>query len=550
MQLLKKQILFFLTFLLITTSNLLAQVTQGNSTQGTDFWMSFGANMPTLSPVLQIKIAALETAIINIEFTNDPSVNVMNQTITAGSIYALILSPAQRTAANSMGTGIGNKSVHITSNKNVSVYALNQRSASAEATNILPTNNLGIEYYQISYKPTNNRGNQTDGYTIVATQDNTNIFVDGSSIPQNSTPLNAGDVYSYYWPPHSVDGTGTHITSNNPVAYFVTNTLTYVPMVGYTSGADCLYEQLPPVNLWGNKFLVPQTTQKVGRIRILASQNGTIIDQTGATGYAASPATTNTVTPPASSYSLDAGQFIELEIEVNGCYISANKPVGVCAYMVTGSYKTGLPASLAGDPAIAWIPPIEQSLENIVIAPFIISAGSNLAYHYALIVTSTATKDQTTVAIGTNVPTALGISWTDNAVSGYSFGSLELTQNDTYLFANPKGIVISGYGTGNIESYYYVAGSASRDLTAYYTINDYYYTEIAGGQLCNPYHFQSFINYPTISSADSIRWYIDDFLQTNLTNRMEWNWETGWNGIGKRMPTIHLRWVCIHSGCR
>ena len=128
--------------------------------------------------------------------------------------------------------------------------------------------------------------------------------------------------------------------------------------------ADCLYQQMVPVNAWGNHFLVPVTHLGKGRVRVVASQDNTAVSQTGGTkktdggGGAQDPADEN-------SFTLNAGQYAEFEIELTqgGCWISADKPVAVASYLV------GFTAT--GDPAIAWTPPIEQTIAGTAVAPLV-----------------------------------------------------------------------------------------------------------------------------------------------------------------------------------
>ena len=538
MRTIKKQILFFIAFLLITITNLCAQSI--SSTSQRNFWVSWGNNYnkPVTNIFFQLKITSIFDADITLTFTQDNSTVPLH--VSAGTVVTYALTVAQRALVYSDNTGISDKSLHIESTAPITVYAINPSLTTTDATAVFPVEACGTDYYHIGYRG----GNTTDaaakdGYTIVAVKDGTSIHINGNSSPQ--AILGKGQVYSYYAPLSATDLTGTRITSNNPIVYFMTHKGTNIP---YGRGTiDNLHEQLLSVNKWGTNFLVPTTVQRIGRIRIIASQNGTTVTQNGATGYAVSPSSSASVTSISgtTSYRLNTGQWIELEMKTAGVYISADKPIAVCFYMVG---NTHVPSSAGlgiqnGDPALAWIPPIEQTLNEVVISPFIPNGTTNLRFHYAQIITETTTKDQTVVAKGSALPQSLGVTWVDNALSGLSFASYQFpttTPADSiasYVISNPNGLVVLGYGFGERESYHYLASAAFRDLTAYYTINDYYYTEIDSGQLCNPYYFQAFINYPTISyknpSADSVQWYIDDVLQTNLTNLMDWHWETDAN---------------------
>jgi hypothetical protein len=273
------------------------------------------------------------------------------------------------------------------------------------------------------------------------------------------------------------------------------------------------------VNTWGNTFLVPVTHRGKERIRILASQDGTTITQTGGTIQTGLGA---------ASLSLNAGQFVELETTLTGggCYISANKPVAVCAYMVGSEY--GDLSYKNGDPAMAWVPPIEQTVNGATIAPFVPSASTQLTEHYALIVTATDTRDQTTVAIGTGAPAALSGSWTagNGAGSGYSFYSMQLTSTtSSYYFYNPNGLVVMGYGLGQHESYYYLSGASARNLDAAFYINDTHYQDIDGEVFCGQQSFaiRAVIQYAMSSTAGYLKWYVNGTEETSARDVLQWN---------------------------
>jgi hypothetical protein len=114
-----------------------------------------------------------------------------------------------------------------------------------------------------------------------------------------------------------------------------------------------------PVQAWGKKYAVPASKQGIDRVRIVASQDGTNISQTG--GTVKSGSLTN----------LGKGRFVELEITLadGGCYIVADKPVGVCSYLVGASYLGFIGAT--GDPSLACVPPVEQYVDSVTIAPFV-----------------------------------------------------------------------------------------------------------------------------------------------------------------------------------
>jgi hypothetical protein len=128
--------------------------------------------------------------------------------LNAGSVYTRNLSDIEKDIVYSYQTEKSNKSLHIESDEDISVYAINLTERSTDATAILPVNSLGVSYYHISYSPVETA---YDGYTLVATEDGTNIYENGAY----KIKLNKGDVYSQYF---EFDATGQHITTNKPVA--------------------------------------------------------------------------------------------------------------------------------------------------------------------------------------------------------------------------------------------------------------------------------------------------------------------------------------------
>ncbi|NDW09974.1 Ig-like domain-containing protein [Dysgonomonas sp. 520] len=528
----KKYILFSIAFLFfVGGGRLFAQQATSASTEGTDFWVSFGANGSATSNnlggaadpnlTLQIRIVASKAVTGTITFTQTNTTESFS--VPAGGVFTRDLSATERPLAYSATTGSSNKSIRIQSSGPVSVYALHQYWAAADATNILPVSRLSTRYYQVSYASNINAAAYHDGYTVIATENNTAIYENKIL----KATLQKGQVYSYYATSNTIDLTGRYITASKPIAHFVTNTLAFIPK-GKAAG-DILYQQLMPIDAWGNKFLVPVSLRKIERVRIMASQNNTVITQVGGT--------IKTDGGGSSSLTLNAGKFVELDVtsSTNGCYISSNKPIAVCSYFVgnvyakeTGGYVSGDTPDKKGDPAEAWIPPFEQSIESTTIAPFIPTGATQLREHYALIVTPTASKNETKVALGSGALQSLtGGTWADNVASGHSYYSLPLTAGGetSYTFSNPAGLIVLGYGLGSDESYYYLAGSAARDLVPAFYVNNIHFQDIDGQEICDaPYTIKGLIDESDISTAPGhVRWSLDGVEQTTVQDQLLWS---------------------------
>ena len=480
---------------------------QGQSTtQGKDFWLSYGQNYQ-LSPsdnMLQLRVVATKPTTVTLTFTLDGTTETFN--VAAGQVYTRTFNASEAAKVYSNATGTSNKTLHITSNELISVFAISIYQATTDATNVLPATNYGKAYRHMSYRSVSGTG---DGYTLVAIEDNTQIKENDVVL----ATLNKGQVYSKYVT--GGDMTGTLITSDKPIAYFTTNSCVNVPQGA--AACDCLFQQQVPVHSWGSTFLVPVTRRGKERIRVVASQDGTTITQTGAT-IISSPGTGSLV-------NLKAGQFVELEavLSAGGCYIQSDKPVAVASFL-TGTTYSGLSYAL-GDPAMAWVPPIEQTVMNVALAPFVATGTSVLKEHHALIVTPTATREATTMTIGAGVPQALsGGTWTENAASGFSFYSIPLTDvNATYYFENAAGLSVMGYGLGAAESYYYLAASSARQLNPAFYINDIHFEDANEQTYCaGEFKVKGVAQLQLQSGSGAITWFVDGQERTDARDKLEW----------------------------
>ena len=512
-----KRVLFLIitTISLLTLSNNHAFSQGQNTTQGKEFWVSFGNNNNRAANTtgnteitLQVRIVATKTSTVTFTFTNITGTGkTVTYNINAGDVLTHRLTVDQKIAVYSNATGTSNKSLFISSTEPISVFAINLSAATTDATHVLPVTSYGQAYHHISYRAAPNGAGTGDGYTVIAHENGT-IIQDLGSGPVTIT-LNKGQVYSRYF--GDTDQTGRQVTANKPFAFFTTNSCVQVPTG--TTACDCLFEQISPIHSWGTTFLVPVSHRNRERVRIVASQNSTTVSYQN--GISSSATTT-----------LNAGQFVEYEAQLsfNGSYITANKPVAVASYLV-GTSSAGL-SDATGDPALAWVPPIEQTVMDVAISPFFATGSSvlNATKHYALIVTPTATKNNTTLVIGTNSPQSLPSgSWRDNSLSGYSFFSYNMTQNAPYYFENAAGISVMGYGLGNAESYYYLAASSSRQLNPAFYINDIHFQDADGQTYCNtPFTFRAVAQLQLNSNPGFLKWYIDGVEEIAARDQMQW----------------------------
>ena len=482
---------------------------RAQSTEGTEFWLTFGRNGQISQAQLQIRIVGgSKHTSGTIYFTNEDT--TINFDILPYGIYDHFLDFNQSQVAYNTVMGKTNRSIHILTSESVNVYAHNHYPmTSDDVTNVLPVTALGNEYYAISY--TQNVSNTMDAYAVVATMDGTQLYHNGDL----EETLNAGEVY---YRTSNTDMTGSRITSNYPVAFFAVNQRTRIPPL--ITPNSVLMQQLPPVNTWGRNFFVPVSVFDKEIVRIVASQNGTDITLTGGT--------IRTDIPDAQTNlnGLQSGQFVELDISLseNGCYIITNKPVGVCSYI--RGFES--PPILGLNPAQCWVPSLEQKTTHSLIAPFIPMSISNLTTYYALVVTPTPTKTNTMVSIGGAAPEPLiGDIWYDNTTIDMSFCSVPLTNNNvSYLFSNQKGLIIYGYAHGTLSaaSYYYLAGSAMRDLDAAFYANDIHFQDLKDNSMCaGEVEFRAEIEGLHPTHPERLTWWIDSVEYVPAKNLEQWS---------------------------
>ncbi|MDL2290116.1 T9SS type A sorting domain-containing protein [Paludibacteraceae bacterium OttesenSCG-928-F17] len=499
---------------------------QDFTTEGKDFWLAFGQNSKAEAIInypnyhnvdLKIRFVAVEDGTVTFTFTQTGSNEGLTpMQVEAGKLYTIKLSGPQaelvysnRPKSVGLGTihkGKNQHSLHIESTAPISLYAMNYCNYVADATNVIPTKNLGTNYYHLSYNPYNPTTNDYqdtgfDGYLIIATEDNTHVYNKENTLLET---LNKGEVYYYY---ERVDLTGTYIRSDKPISYFVVTTNTQVPS-NYQS-TDNLFQQLFPLSTWGTEFLVPNTHRTRDRIRVMASMSNTTITYVGATRKGGSNESGNT---------LNAGEYIELELDrannTSGCYISSGaKPIAVTSYLVSNKYNSE-GGTNAGDPAMVWIPSLQQNVKSTTIAPFQLS---EVIGHNAVIITKKSSKAETVVIKeGTDEIVVLNPDlWVDNSNSNYSFYDLALGADalatSAYTFINEDGLTVLMYGYGNSVSYYYLAGSSVRILNPHFLVNDIHHQEVNGMEFCEgDFTFDGEIFSVYSEAPENIKWFIND----------------------------------------
>jgi hypothetical protein len=396
-------------------------------TEGKEFWMGFLENehLTGPAPVLTLRISSRFTT------TGTVSVPLSGWTapfsVTAGTVTTVTVP----TTYMSVGTGVQNFGVRVVSADSVTVFASNFRSASFDATVVLPVHCLGYDYRIATYQP----NLYTAEFLVAATEDDTNIEITPypSSVPVSIT-LNAGQVYQF----HSVsDLSGYRIKSTNckRLAVFAGDVCTYVPAT--CQYCDHLYEQMTPVASWGTRYVIPRLSNGY-MLKIMAAYDSTTVSlNSGKT---------------IKTYLLNpGGNFLDLSLD-SVYVLSSDKPLAAYQF-AKGKACTG-----EGDPLMLNIFPLKQSIRSLTFASI---SSALITSHYAQVITKTSGTG-TFKLNGTPVPAA---SFTKvPADTSYSVARISCAAGSNTLTTTGD-FVAYIYGMGNAESYGYAVGGNMKDLS-------------------------------------------------------------------------------------
>ncbi len=437
---------------------------------------------------------------------------------------------------------VDSSALHVKSDKPISLYASNYKAATFDATNVLPTTALQSEYKIVCYTPSDHGGkssSQGSHFAVVAVEDNTIVGycpsvatysinnakqkqTNGYTLTEEevamanyqfgkdtlySPVLKKGQVW-YVWTGkgetagfgHEADLSGSIVkafdanTKNaKKVAVFQGNPHTNIPFYldlptppsKPIGERDHIFSQAMPISTWGNTFVLT-TSELRDRdvIRVMSLEDGTEVRLNGNLVHT-------------FDFTSDTQHFWEFEIGVAGVsngrtaangnffegesfLLQTSCPTAVHEFMVSKKY--GKDNTSNGDPAMLWINPIEQRIDQITFATY--SSENGTTHHYANVVT-TADNASHMVLDGANISDKFKDVNGSNGLYKYAKLDLLTTAGSHTLEGDPtKGFIAHVYGCTGNESYGYNAGGATKPLTQYITINGKVFTPDSENTLC------------------------------------------------------------------
>lgn len=518
---------------------------------------------------LALTVSAKEEC--DVTFTNPNTNETVNEHLTAGEIkevdfYTGDASDLARTRTDAQKAtitcytyypdSVDNCAIHVEATAPISVFASNRRSKSFDATNVLPTASLLDEYLIQAIAPSDHGGSpQGTHFCIIATEDNTVVdycptvelqcvkdaksaydFTGGVGLTPEQialanwqvgdtlhTPvLNKGQVY-YIWTGNysgaSADLSGTWVKAraNKKIAVFQGAPHTNLP--DQVRDRDHLFSQAMPVQYWGNTFVITSSLTR-GRdiIRVMAREDGTEVFINGELKH-----TFNFSSDPKRTFEFQIGETNVYCSDKNhkgtlsaplvadsSCYITTSCPAATHLFMVSNTYDSKIndvESTGKGDPAMVWVNPIEQRINDITFATY---GSSNT--HYFNVVTDQA-------GVASMKLDGVDISADFHPVSGSNNAWWFARKNITYAthrLTGNTGFIAHVYGYGDKESYGYSAGGATKPLTQFITINGQIFSPDTENTLCGEDTIK-FACHPDYE-YNKIEWYFGDG-QSDLTNK-------------------------------
>ena len=552
----KKQLfnILLLCLLAIPVMSIRADVVdEGQSTEGQDFWVTFmqADQDPNNELTLSLSISSREDCQVTI--TNPFSGYTENVNVTANQMQLVELYSGNVLVNNARSTmattgkvcyavnseQVDTCALHVTATANISLFATNYKKATFDATNVLPTPSLLDEYIIQTYTPSDHGGvSSTQGshFAIIAAEDNTIVdycptvptqsindsinaaqtkkdFMGEDALTErekfwlnytvgdtlHSPVLNAGQVY-YVWTgkkdKDAGDLSGTYIKARDgkKIAVFQGCPHTNIPY--QTKERDHIFSQAMPTKYWGNTFVL---TASAGRhkdyVRILALNDGTEVRINGNLVHTFDFANT------------DKKQYWEFTIGDQGTYAQNGSCVVTtscpCAtHLFLASKKADNVTN--GDPAMLWVNPIEQQIDQVTFATY--SSKNGTTAHYVNVVTDQ--PDLMTLTNGTT-PVAMTFNPVDGSTT-YSYAQVSLgSQATSYtLKSNGSNFIAHVYGFTSNESYGYSAGGATVPLSQSIYINGEEFSPDKENNLCgkDTVHFACKPDF----MPDSVIWHFGD----------------------------------------
>lgn len=420
---------------------------QGNAFEGKRFWFSVLRPVGSFGPQDNfISLWSRTNATVTISNPAKGFNTVVNLTANNASTVTIPASASTHT----LHEQVDSFGLEITSTADITVLATSTANTS-DGTYLYPLDNLGTEYYAISFAASGVGFNQgKSSIVIVATEDNTVVEITPSVLTEGlkaaNTPffvtLNKGQTYRVEGA-NTADLTGTRVRVINgckKIAVFSGSTCSQVPETCTNCGH--LVEMMPHVGTLGKTFVIaPLATTGFFTAkftyRVLAIANGTKVIINGTT------------------FNLNKGQSTTTSgnSSTTTICIESNNPVIVAQYM------EGFGCQGGAVPRMAIISPSEQLVKSASI--FGQNTGTFGANNRILIISKTNSRGRVRKD---NIPIGAVNFSTFSSCSEWSYADISVTTQGPFTITSDSGFLAYMYNDNFNFAYIYPAAVNTRIL--------------------------------------------------------------------------------------
>ena len=162
------------------------------------------------------------------------------------------------------GNFIGKRGIQVKTTSPVAIYVTSFHTATTGTYLALPTNSLGQLYMASSYPI---KGDYSE-IAIVSVFPNTTISIN------NQISVTLDILYNYQMVSTS-DQTATVVSSTKPVSVIAGSSCSFIPLS--SRECDMIVEQMIPVSMWTNTYIIPPLPPKSGYLARVQTINSTYI---------------------------------------------------------------------------------------------------------------------------------------------------------------------------------------------------------------------------------------------------------------------------------
>ncbi|HBB26248.1 MAG TPA: hypothetical protein DCZ59_08290 [Bacteroidetes bacterium] len=449
--------------------------------RGRDFWLAippseFTSGQTDNERFLSLLFASdsAQTSVVIAARRLTGTVDTIRATVPPGSLREVRIDDYERyqlDGVENVGGGSRNgevpspASIHVVTSHDVSLYAVLRSPKSSDAWLVLPTDALSTDYMVASYtsdivQELFSARAYPSQFVVVSTEDSTTVNIELSTDrsdrrtgSKRSIQLQRGQSYlvqAYINNRRRDDLTGTLISSSKPVVVIGGHRRSQVPVLLPSASRDLLAEQMPGLETWGRRILVPP-------LALPSDYAQYSVDDIPVCRVIASADSTSVLVNAQPAYMLDKGKFWDLPLDMP-LVIDATKPILVII-LDRSANRTG--GGRTGDPSMIVVPPTEQFLRSYTIgcvASSVMGAELYREHFVTALIPTTAVASLEVDGSKNYTATVRSILGTSSSIV-----TIPVTSGAHRLRADSAfGVFVYGYG--NAESYGYTGGMAFERL--------------------------------------------------------------------------------------